>query len=102
MAELGSFALLLGLFLSIYAILVDALGDWRKDNALIKSGRNATIIGRDGPAHSSNRPPPAAARGRHRESNLEDPGSGRLDDAGADVVLHHPIRRLRLHLEWAA
>ena len=43
MAELGSFALLLGLFLSIYAILVDALGDWRKDNALIKSGRNATI-----------------------------------------------------------
>jgi len=43
MAELGRFALLLGLFLSSYAILVDLLGGWRKDAGLIKSGRNATI-----------------------------------------------------------
>lgn len=43
MAELGRFALLVGLFLSGYAILADLLGGWRKDDGLIKSGRNATI-----------------------------------------------------------
>ncbi|MHC4394277.1 MAG: heme lyase CcmF/NrfE family subunit [Planctomycetota bacterium] len=43
MAELGWFSLLLGLFLSSYAILVDFLGTWRKDDGLIKSARNATI-----------------------------------------------------------
>ena len=43
MAELGSFALLLGLFLSSYAILFDLLGVWRKDHAVSSSARNATI-----------------------------------------------------------
>ncbi|HEW78960.1 MAG TPA: heme lyase CcmF/NrfE family subunit [Phycisphaerales bacterium] len=43
MAELGRFALLLGLFLSGYAVLVDLLGAWRKDLGLVKSGRNATV-----------------------------------------------------------
>lgn len=43
MAELGRFALLVGLFLSGYAILADLLGGWRKDDGLIKSGRNATV-----------------------------------------------------------
>ena len=43
MAELGRFALLLGLFLSGYAIIADFLGAWRKDTGLLKSGRNATI-----------------------------------------------------------
>ncbi len=43
MAELGRFALLIGLFLSGYAILADLLGSWRKDNGLLESGRNATI-----------------------------------------------------------
>ncbi|RKY11066.1 MAG: hypothetical protein DRP65_05250 [Planctomycetota bacterium] len=43
MAELGRFALLLGLFLSGYAILADLLGTWRKDNSLLDSARNATI-----------------------------------------------------------
>lgn len=43
MAELGHFALLLGLFLSGYAILVDLLGTWRNKTELIESGRNATI-----------------------------------------------------------
>jgi cytochrome c biogenesis factor len=43
MAELGRFALLIGLFLSGYAILADLLGSWREDNGLLESGRNATI-----------------------------------------------------------
>jgi cytochrome c-type biogenesis protein CcmF len=43
MAELGHFALLLGLFLSGYAVFADLLGAWRKDIGLIDSGRNATI-----------------------------------------------------------
>jgi cytochrome c-type biogenesis protein CcmF len=43
MAELGNFALLLGLFLSSYAILFDLLGVWRKDHAIKSSARNATI-----------------------------------------------------------
>lgn len=43
MAELGHFALLLGLFLSGYAVLADLLGAWRKDIGSIESGRNATI-----------------------------------------------------------
>ncbi|MDH4239724.1 MAG: cytochrome c biogenesis protein CcsA [Phycisphaerae bacterium] len=43
MAELGNFALILGLFLAGYAVLIDILGAWRKDGGLIDSGRNATI-----------------------------------------------------------
>lgn len=43
MAELGHFALLTGLFLSGYAVLVDVLGAWRKEPGLIESGRNATV-----------------------------------------------------------
>lgn len=43
MAELGHFALLVGLFLSGYAVLADLLGAWRKDIGSIESGRNATI-----------------------------------------------------------
>ena len=43
MAELGHFALLLGLFLSGYAVFADLLGAWRKDIGSIESGRNATI-----------------------------------------------------------
>jgi len=43
MAELGKFALLLGLFVSGYAVLVDLLGAWRKDSGLLRSGCNATI-----------------------------------------------------------
>ncbi|MDO8301722.1 MAG: cytochrome c biogenesis protein CcsA, partial [Sedimentisphaerales bacterium] len=43
MAELGNFALLLGLFLSSYAILFDLLGVWRKDHAIKSSARNATV-----------------------------------------------------------
>jgi len=42
MADLGQSALLFGLFLSGYAILVDILGTWRKEPGLVKSGRNAT------------------------------------------------------------
>ncbi|MHC4194349.1 MAG: heme lyase CcmF/NrfE family subunit [Planctomycetota bacterium] len=41
MADLGYFALLLGLFAASYALLIDVLGAWREENALIKSGRNA-------------------------------------------------------------
>jgi cytochrome c-type biogenesis protein CcmF len=43
MAELGRFALLIGIFLSSYSILADLLGTWRKDNGLLESGRNATM-----------------------------------------------------------
>ncbi len=43
MAELGHFALLLGLFLSGYAVFADLLGAWRKDLGSLRSGRNATI-----------------------------------------------------------
>ena len=43
MIELGRFSLLLGLFLSCYAVIVDTLGIWRQDKGLIKSARNATL-----------------------------------------------------------
>ena len=43
MVELGHFSLNLGLILSGYAILIDLLGIWKKDDSLIKSGRNSTI-----------------------------------------------------------
>ena len=43
MVELGQFALILGLFLSGYGVLVDLLGSWRNEVGLIRSGRNATI-----------------------------------------------------------
>lgn len=43
MAELGHFALLVGLFFSGYSVLADLLGAWRKDIGSIESGRNATI-----------------------------------------------------------
>ena len=42
MAELGRFALMLGLFLAGYAVAADLLGGRRKEPALVKSGRNAT------------------------------------------------------------
>ena len=43
MADLGNFALHLGLFLSTYAVLIDLLGAWKQEKSLIKSGRNATV-----------------------------------------------------------
>jgi cytochrome c-type biogenesis protein CcmF len=43
MADLGQFALRLGLFLSAYAILVDLLGRWYDRRELLRSGRNATF-----------------------------------------------------------
>ncbi len=43
MADLGQFSLLLAQFLCGYAVIVDLLGVWRKDDGLIKSGRNATV-----------------------------------------------------------
>jgi cytochrome c-type biogenesis protein CcmF len=43
MADLGHFALILGLFLAGYAVIVDLLGAWRKETGLIDSGRNATV-----------------------------------------------------------
>jgi cytochrome c-type biogenesis protein CcmF len=43
MADLGQFALRLGLFLSGYAILVDLLGRWYDRRELLQSGRNATL-----------------------------------------------------------
>ncbi|MHC4741810.1 MAG: heme lyase CcmF/NrfE family subunit [Planctomycetota bacterium] len=42
MSDLGQFSVLLGLFLCSYAVLVDLLGSWRKDDGFIKSARNAT------------------------------------------------------------
>ena len=43
MSELGNFALLLALFLSGYAVVIDLLGSFRQDTGLIKSARNATV-----------------------------------------------------------
>ncbi len=43
MAELGQFALRLGLFLSGYAIFADLLGRWQRRSELLRSGRNATV-----------------------------------------------------------
>jgi len=43
MADLGRFALILGLFLAGYAVLIDLLGALRKETGLIDSGRNATV-----------------------------------------------------------
>lgn len=43
MSGLGNFALLLALFLSGYAVVIDLLGSFRQDTGLIKSARNATI-----------------------------------------------------------
>ncbi len=43
MVDLGQFTLLLTLFLSSYAVIVDLLGAYRKDDRLIKSARNATL-----------------------------------------------------------
>jgi len=43
MAELGHFALILGVFVSAYAVLVDLLGSFCYETGLLKSGRNATL-----------------------------------------------------------
>ncbi len=43
MSELGQFALRLGLFLSVYAILADLLGGRRDRGELLASARNATV-----------------------------------------------------------
>ncbi len=43
MTDLGYFALLLGLFTASYALLIDVLGAWREEPALIKSARNAVV-----------------------------------------------------------
>ena len=43
MSEFGQFALRLGLFLSVYAILVDTIGRRWNRRELLASGRNATI-----------------------------------------------------------
>lgn len=43
MAELGHFALILGFFAAVYAVLVDLLGGSSKEIGLLKSGQNATI-----------------------------------------------------------
>ena len=43
MIDLGQFALLLGLYLSGYAVVIDVLGCRQNDLGLIKSGRNATF-----------------------------------------------------------
>lgn len=43
MTGLGNFALILGLFLSGYAVFVDLLGGWRNREQLTKSASNATV-----------------------------------------------------------
>ena len=43
MVELGKFALLLGLFLSGYAVITDTLGRRRQDKGLMKSAANAVV-----------------------------------------------------------
>jgi cytochrome c-type biogenesis protein CcmF len=43
MADLGQFSLILAVFLCSYAILVDILAAWRRDSALARSARNATV-----------------------------------------------------------
>ena len=43
MPDLGQFALRLGLFLSVYAVLMDLLGWWRNRGELLASARNATF-----------------------------------------------------------
>lgn len=43
MQDLGQFALRLGLFLSIYAVLMDLLGRWQHRDELLASARNATV-----------------------------------------------------------
>lgn len=43
MADMGYFALVLALFLSSYGILADQLGSWRRQSALMASGRNAML-----------------------------------------------------------
>ncbi len=43
MIELGYFALIVAFFTATYALVIDLLGTWRREDALIKSGRNATL-----------------------------------------------------------
>lgn len=43
MSDFGQIALLLSLFSAAYAFLIDILGVYRKETALIRSGRNATV-----------------------------------------------------------
>jgi cytochrome c-type biogenesis protein CcmF len=43
MPDLGQFALRLGLFLSVYALLADLLGRWQNRRELLASARNATF-----------------------------------------------------------
>ena len=45
MVASGQFALLLALYLSGYAVFADIAGSWRRDSALVKSARNATVAG---------------------------------------------------------
>jgi cytochrome c-type biogenesis protein CcmF len=44
MAELGYFALMVGLFAAGYAVVVDLLGSWRCDTRVVISARNATAV----------------------------------------------------------
>jgi cytochrome c-type biogenesis protein CcmF len=44
MANLGQFSLFFAVFLCSYAILVDILAAWRRNSALARSARNATVI----------------------------------------------------------
>lgn len=43
MADIGQFSLLLAVFLCSYAIIIDILAAWRKDDLLAASARNASI-----------------------------------------------------------